>query len=216
LQQGLNGYAGAADTYINSDAPDTNYGASAELDVRTNDTMATLLYFDLTSQIPAGVTIQSATLSVYAYQRVPSTASLTARLYRMLRAWNVNETTWNSATLAETWGLPGANDTVSDRSDTPTVSATWNSTGLKTFNVTNPVQTWYADPASNRGVVIKGYGTAGRLFRQRSSEFATIAMRPKLVIVYTTAAQREVWNRDDWMLALAPRKGPAGSAGFLP
>ncbi|MBI4671713.1 MAG: DNRLRE domain-containing protein, partial [Chloroflexi bacterium] len=185
LQQGLNAYTGAADTFMDTDAPDTNYGDSAELDLRAKDSMAALLYFDLADQLPPNANIIGATLSLYVYEYgPPGSGAMTADGYQMLRAWKEDQATWKMATNTAAWAKPGANGIGSDRRGESSTWANWHKPRWKSLNVTQLVREWYAAPARNRGVIIKGYGATGLLSRIYSSEYAVIARRPKLVITY--------------------------------
>jgi hypothetical protein len=184
LQQSVAGYWGASDTFINIADPSKNYGPNAYLQVRSNDTMASLIRFSLVGKIPTGAVITSAKLWVYAYLRSPSTATLTARVYRVYRGWTYNQATWLLAKTGVPWAIAGCNNTSSDRTATQTASATWSSTGWKMFSINSLGAVWYGTPSKNQGVVIKGYGTVGQLFQLCSSDHPTVSLRPKLVISY--------------------------------
>ena len=183
LQQGWNGYEGVQDAYISSWTPDQNYGDQAALYVRSNDLLSVMLRFDL-STIPADADIESAMLSLWAYQNTNSNL-LVADVFSVLRPWTVTETTWLSATLASPWTAPGANGIDSDRS---AVSA--DVQGLDsynhwyTFTVSALVETWVRDAQSNNGMIIKGRQGDAVQYSLWSSEALNSALRPFLMITY--------------------------------
>jgi len=182
LQPGVNGYAGLTDSYISAWAPTTNYAASANLVLRPNDVIASLLRFDL-SGIPAGSSVLSATLEIHSLSRSNS-AGLTANLYRLLRPWTPGQVTWSRADLTTPWSQVGANG-ATDRADTATSSqwvgalSTWYS-----FDVTALARLWVATPASNQGVIIKAAGASAVQYAFASSRYATPALRPRLLLRY--------------------------------
>jgi len=183
LQPGVNRYTGFSDSYISSVAPTRNFGTAYDLVVRGNDTMDSLLRFDLAS-LPAEARVITATLELYSVKRT-GTAALTVSVYPLIRPWDRGETTWNQATAAVAWGQPGVNCPITDRFPTPAANqmvnrvATW-----YRFNVTDAARAWVADPASNQGLVLKGYGDSATQYTFASSRYPTVGQRPKLVIQY--------------------------------
>jgi len=67
LQNGLNGYAGTTDAWLDASQSRDNYGGAPDLQIRWNDGRddCVVLKFDLTGQIPPGAAILSSTLSLY-------------------------------------------------------------------------------------------------------------------------------------------------------
>ena len=67
LQDGLNGYAGTTDSWLDASQVRDNYGGAPDLHIRWNNGRddCVVLKFDLTGQIPQGAAILSATLSLY-------------------------------------------------------------------------------------------------------------------------------------------------------
>lgn len=184
LQRGLNGYTGAVDTWINGWSVDSNYGSDTRLIVRSDDWMASLLKFDL-SALPANAYVTSAALQVYIEGRSNSyTVDVSA--YKMRREWLAGQATWKQARTNQPWGAPGANDTTVDRDGTPADHQLFASTGVwMSFDVTDMVREWAANPAANYGLVLKGAkGGAGVEYRLASGEYSNASLRPKLVIHY--------------------------------
>src|SRR4051812_1228344 len=85
FQQGVNGYAGTQDTYVSQSAPDSAFGNASfmdvDLDASTNSgnqpTQGLLRFENIfgtgASQVPAGSTITSATLTLYTGTDISST-----------------------------------------------------------------------------------------------------------------------------------------------
>jgi hypothetical protein len=67
LQNGLNGYAGTTDAWLDASQTRDNYGGAPDLHIRWYNGRddCVVLRFDLTGQIPQGAAILSATLSLY-------------------------------------------------------------------------------------------------------------------------------------------------------
>ena len=118
LRQGVNGYTGATDTWINSFAPADNHGTSAGLEIRGAGQSSSLFHFDMV-QLPIGATITHATLELNANLRNNDPAVEVAA-FGLLRPWNPNTATWEQAAPGAPWGGPGATAGGVDRSNSPT------------------------------------------------------------------------------------------------
>ncbi len=178
LQQGLNGYSGAADSYIDSKNATTNYNTSTTLAINDNskDTDEALLSWNL-----SGVTgtVQSASITVY----VTTASTVTYDVYALSRAWNASQVTDQVAESGQYWensGAAGSNDYNS------TLLGTLNSTttGFATITLNAAgiavVQGWINSPSSNYGFIIEGASSG--LLDFASSKYATVADRPMLAI----------------------------------
>lgn len=144
FRQGVNGYAGAIDTYIEPANPNTNRSAATPLIVDLSPLTQTLMRFDDifgfgTGQIPPGATIQSATLTI----NVTNETQVGARLHRMLQTWSSTDT-WNSL-------VGGVQADNVEALDTPDVTLTVVPTGTQVVTVTNSLQAWSDQPATNFG-----------------------------------------------------------------
>ncbi len=183
FQQGVNGYSGAADTKIRSDAATTNYGADPVLEIDGSPDYAALLRFDLSS-IPAGKTITSVSLSV----NVTDVSSQPYEIYAMRRSWSESSATWNQASSGVAWSTVGANNTSTDRENTVLGALSSSSTGVRTFTFNASgvakVQAWVNTPSSNHGFVIQDYVNNTDGLDISSKENGTAANRPKLTVTY--------------------------------
>jgi disaggregatase-related protein/fibronectin type III domain protein/TGF-beta propeptide len=184
FQQGLNGYTGVADTWINSYDPNLNFNGEIKLSVLGYEDIKALVRFDLSS-IPVGTTITSATLSLYNYAHYASATGGALSVYPVSRPWVESEATWNRYAASGTWTAPGM-QAGTDYSISPSTSITIDtSTDVwRTFDVTAIVQDWLNGTRPNNGFVVRS-PTNGVKPLFYSSGFTTDpSLRPKLKISY--------------------------------
>jgi hypothetical protein len=207
-----------------------NYGVSDTVSVGETNSVAgdprhALIKFDLSS-IPAGATINSATLSLYATIDASSNAD-TFRVYRLKRAWvegtrnAANDSpatgvTWERYDTTNSWqtlGGTGANDidTSSIGSRAFTAAETLNE--FKDFPLTAAVK---EDLDLGNGWLIGFDGSAAagnNRYLFASSDNATAANRPKLVVDYTEAvAGQPMQRRSEYIPGM--RQTRPGRIGF--
>lgn len=186
LQEGVAGYSGTADAYMDNWNPDTNYGDRDWLMVTAAENRAALIRFELSGYVPQGAIIRHATLELYAWER---NRELTERIgaYLVRRYWTEEDATWNRATVGQYWGSPGCNDLVTDRdpaaSDIVSVFAAEQWYG---FNVTGMVQRWVDDAGANYGLLLKGINEGQPIeYMFLSSDGGQTTLHPILRIEYT-------------------------------
>ncbi len=184
LQQGVAGYTGCTDTRITSWFPDKNFGDDFELILGESGLIRSLIRFDVTS-IPFNAYIEEALLSVEVSNYMKGQAHLEIPVYPVIRGWKQMQATWNRATTTQLWGLPGCDDTYTDRSPIYEDVQTIKSTGWYTWNVTSAARLWVYDDFSNEGVIF------GQLNPEVSgeadvfsAEYAGPKQRPRLTIKY--------------------------------
>lgn len=183
LQQGLNGYAGTADTYLNAWSRTSNYGYASYLAVRTQDAMASLLRFDLAGVLPPGALVERARLELWVLFQ-SNASGLQASVYEVRRPWAEWEATWDLARLGQPWEAAGCNGP-SDRAQTPADSGAWTAQGIWVgFEVGPLVQGWVDAPEANHGIVIRGTGNTAVQYNVASSSYPEAGKRPRLVIWY--------------------------------
>jgi dienelactone hydrolase len=188
LQYGVGGFTGAADTFLSSWAPTTNYGAGNVLSVRSPNGFNSLLRFNL-SQVPVQALeggIHGAALSLY-IQSDGNGNEMTIDGYRLNRPWNELQATWNDAANGQPWGAPGANATPGDRESAALDSREFLGEGKRLgLDLTGAVAGWVANPASNYGVALRSASRAVQ-YDFASAENADASRRPKLLVVYPLA-----------------------------
>lgn len=157
---------------------------------------AIVMKFDLTD-IPAGVTISSATLNLYLFSSDPSgdptytvtahaivnknpaVASATGYTYDGVNGWTPNACCYD--------GIPLAQADIGPAVDSRSVDKT---PGFKQWDVTSIVQDWFASPGTNLGLLVNSDPSklADRWRFFSSSEHPDVSQRPYLEVVYTVAS----------------------------
>lgn len=124
----------------------------------------TLIRFDL-STVPAGATVVSATFSIYLYS---GDAGHTVNLYRSSANWAETSVTWNNYGGYE-----------------PAVLGSFSTaTGWRQVDVTELVRGWVAGTWPNYGLLLDDPAATGSA-TYRSSEYGTVAQRPRLQLCYS-------------------------------
>ncbi len=186
FQQGLNSYAGALDTKIKSDAPTTNFGSTADIEIDGSPDYGALLYWDVSS-IPSGSIVTAVDITVNAFN--PSANEY--EFYESKRAWTEGGATWQVYDTGLSWQTAGAAGS-NDRGSTALGGLSAPSTGFRTAALNASgiavVQGWVNSPSSNLGFVLQDYSDSnsdGIDFYTR--ETATVGDRPMLSITYLPA-----------------------------
>jgi len=209
LQDGLNGYTGASDTYLDGTAPTTVRGASNPLyldPVNYNPLVRFAIFQSEGGPVPDGAVLQSATLQLYK-QSYDDTLQLNA----LLKPWVEGQATWNLAQTGTSWSVAGAAGAgsdyvgVADDSLTPSFNPGW-----VAFDVTSRVQQWAGNSSSNYGWRLSQATPGGNLKSFYSSEYTTDqTLRPKLTVVYSGGSS----NTPPSVTLLTPANGATTSLG---
>jgi hypothetical protein len=178
LQDGIDGYAGTADTYVwsltteqgNAKGTETTFVADYN---SGTDERYSLLKFDLSS-IPSNATIVGCDLYLYI-----DVEGQFFELRKMYQAWD------ESSTYTSLGGLPAFDDV--DAASVADARHGNYDTIAGTVQIKVPVATvqdWVDGSVTNQGWVVYGTTNADGL-QFRSRQHATAADRPKLVVRYT-------------------------------
>jgi len=182
--------------------------------------------FDIADNIPAGSTINSATLSLHLSQTRPGTQ--TVELHRLSADWGegtsnangspgqgapatTNDATWVYRFYSTaTWANPGG-DFVTTVSASTSVGSfgfyTWGSTAQMVADV----QSWLDNPTSSFGWIVLGNeSSSGTAKRFDTKENATEVNRPTLTIDYTSPSAASTF-----MVSGFPSPVTAGVAGTV-
>ena len=194
LQQGVAGYAGTQDTWINAwepDEPQRPYVArTGVLKLKGSNAWSVLVKFDLEGQVPAGAQILQAELVFYV-EGGTRIRALDVAAYRLLRAWNLDWATWRRPAPGQLWSVAGADGPNQDRVQEPDDTITMLHRAVyRGFDVTDSVRLWLADPAKNYGWLLKGVSASTGEFNLLSSLWgsAEIQLRPVLRIDYNACS----------------------------
>ena len=166
------------DSWLDENNPTTNHGTAALLGIgyrsATSKISRGIFQFDLTG-IPQGSTINSATFSIYATGTDEGeSGNRTYEVHYVTQSWDESTVTWSNQ--------PTFDATVED-----SVVVTANTTGFKTFSsMATVVQEWLDGDQTNYGIVVKvNNETLAPSMNYATSDNATAANRPKLVVNYT-------------------------------
>lgn len=187
-----NGTSGV-DAYLLSTSANSNYGNSADMAVgesnnATNRYTRSLVKFDL-SNLPADATITSATLSLWTSADL-SGNDATYSIYRLKKAFNETQATWNNAATGAPWQTPGAAG-VEDRETTAIGSALiLNNEPLNTEKKivleASKIQEMFNGTFTNNGFIITANTELNNRFNFKTSDTTSASQRPMLVIQYTS------------------------------
>jgi hypothetical protein len=194
LRQGVNGYTGFEDTYIDAFTGNErrNYSREDFLWVgppNTSTYAKGILIRANLSMLPPGTVIEDATLTLY--QTSGSSNRITGKGYGVLHDWVVSQTTWISATQSIPWSTVGCGAPGTDRATDPStqrmIFPTWGEPTRYPFDFTglrDLVQQWVNNPDANEGLVILSDDDTSATFKFGSSENAVESSRPRLTIRY--------------------------------
>lgn len=199
LKHGVNNYYGSTDTFINSQAQSQNYGTETYMELymyNHNPRRSGLIKFDITGQIPPNATIDSATLSLYLYEKVNFTSGdwMYIAPFRVghHRHWVETEATWLMSRSGMYWATPGCEGWQhGDRQEHPDCSPILITHGSPFtyyhFDVTPGVQEWYSGAANNNGWLMRvtSHDGGNDGLRFYTKEYFAVGGRPYLTINYT-------------------------------
>ncbi len=178
------------DAYLSAANPNTNYN-DAVLGIgepigSTGDNYRSPIKFDQSS-LPSAAIISSAVLSVWLSQAGNAIASnnRTGRVYRLKRAWVETQVTWNSYSTGNPWQTAGGFGALDcEQTDIGTCAfATTDANGSQHDFALTP--TTKAGLDLGNGWLLKVDTETNDLYQLHSSDSATPANRPKLVVTYT-------------------------------
>ena len=205
LQYGANNYTGSIDDWINAfSGADINRGTNSDLDIRSADTDRALIRFAIFASeggpVPNGVTITSATLSLYEYHGPDAVIQAT----RLLRNWTETGATWNTTGTGTAWTVPGAGgvgtDVVSSADGQGSIAnADANNCTAAPFpavcwlniDVTSGVRAFSSGTTNNGWLITQVSSSIPANYKDfNSKDNANFpALRPKLTITYQSTTQ---------------------------
>ena len=191
-------YTGTTDVILAEDAnANANLGGAENLETyfETEERRSSLLRWDL-SGLPAGITVENATLELYRYSGDAASA-MDIVLYRVTRSWTegTGDDFWvgpgyvpNGATRttydgSNSWTTPGGDfdATVVDQITLP--AGTGN--GWIALDVTAAVRAWVEDGLPNYGLLLRPLSGQWTYHYFYSRNYGTDGRRPRLTVTYT-------------------------------
>ncbi|MEM6395007.1 MAG: DNRLRE domain-containing protein [Bacteroidota bacterium] len=174
-------YTDAEDTYLLISDPDEIQGTSLFVAADNDPTEHAAVQFRniigaAPGQIPTGVTVTSAVLSLGVYN--PGSPADDLEIARILGPWDASTATWNNFTLNGNTEGGIQRDGVEA---TPTLRAFSSDAARQHIDVTEDVQAW-VDGLANHGWAIFNPSDNGASFY--SSEATVVDIRPSLIISY--------------------------------
>ncbi len=182
-RQGVNGYQGASDTYIDQWSSNSNYGSAQVLRSRSSKPQRALIQFQGIG-LPVNATLDRAYLQIYSLSR-SNDANFYTRAFDMNTPWDAKQATWYKATASSNWKKAG----LGENTDyvTPYVDFTFEHSGVGRWvqlDVTTAVRRWLQNPNSNHGLLIDIYSTADVAVDFASSDYPDAKYRPQLILEY--------------------------------
>lgn len=117
FQQGIDGYSGCEDTYLDNRFQTANYGDSEAIHVSADyfgyNIARGLLRFDLSGELPAwpdpGVVFSYARVSLYCYDTRVNGEPLCCMMAGIWKGWEEHDSSWNRFDVSEDldWDAPG-------------------------------------------------------------------------------------------------------------
>ncbi|MBM3187298.1 MAG: DNRLRE domain-containing protein [Chloroflexi bacterium] len=186
-RQGVDGFTGWRDTYISKAEPVRNHESEGRLVVWAGGDMRSSTLIRVALPPMEDAVVLHATLSLYA-MRHTNTAGVDLTAYPLSRPWTSEQASWLQARVGEYWAAAGAQSVGNDRSGEPTATMHIENCSTverwHTFDVTEMVARWAADPEANHGLIIEGPAHISKGTTFASADHVFEWMRPLLVVRY--------------------------------
>lgn len=183
----------SADTYLQQGSPTINHGTEVFLAVGfypADDIQRSLVQFDL-STIPAGATIESATLDLTLDGNF-TTVAYTTYIYQVLVPWTELGATWDTEDGTTAWNSPGCGGIGTDRKSVASgsVGVDASTVGIVSIPLSvSDIQSWVDGSLTNNGIIIVASDeTDQTMIRWDSTQNGIQANDPSLVVTYSTSS----------------------------
>jgi len=186
FQQGVDGYAGAQDTYLYQGDPVHRYCSQALLNVGYRQQYAGLLRLDVSS-LPVTTDVRRAVLRLHAAGWWEDGHNIDLGAYVISRTVDVCQATWAEAQTGQPWVAGGCNDVHVDRRETPEASVT--TAGVHRWyelDVTQAVRGWVSGALPNNGLLLRSLSSDAQVLLFASSDYSEPTLRPQLIVTYLT------------------------------
>lgn len=184
LKQGIDGYQGCTDTYLDSSAPSTNYGNTSYKHVNSDPGVNMAVRFELPEAL-ANRQIDTAVLTLYCWTVSGTPAEGDEfQLYELTESWDENTADWEHRDEATEWLVHGGTYALPAVAATPIQSSSF----YPAFNITDMVRKWVDQPGDNNGLILVNPSSAATGIK--ASEYNEYG-RPSLVISYSQSVTCE-------------------------
>jgi photosystem II stability/assembly factor-like uncharacterized protein len=178
------------DTFINEWDADRSYYNLEIMHIRTAGVESPLVRFDISEAVPANAEVSLSYLGLYT---VADSYPMTAKIYRLLRPWVEQQTTWQQAANGASWqtaGAKGPQDQAQTATDEQTLakSSTDGSCGDRNatwFDITTDINDFANGRAQNYGWVLRGDAGAQISYSLASSQHRNPDCLPEIYFEYT-------------------------------
>ena len=192
LQNGLDDYQGAADTFLTIWGEDgrTPHGGDEHLWVRYTGGREfdnALLRFEMPSWLREDASMHEARLAMYVIMSFTE-ADFTIGAYRLLQPWNPDTAVWYERDVDTPWGKPGALEPGVDYDPQPldilTIPDSPRNAWLE-WDISDAAAYWADHPDENYGILLKGLNARRDITAYSSDYNGDPAQRPKLLVDFT-------------------------------
>lgn len=205
LQDGLGGYSGTRDTFLDgyqTTFPKGNEDRLNSIANLYNPLVRFAIFSDEGGPVPKGSTVTYAALAVYK----SSFYDYSYRAHPLLVNWVENKATWIRAADGIPWNAPGAAGIGTDyaANGSPAALTGWNPEWV-VLDVTDSVQSMSLGQQSNFGWQLLGNGVNYHKFFRASEYAADRTQRPKLIL--------QIGNKRPSVSLKAPKRGARYTIG---
>lgn len=195
LQNGVNNYNGCADTYLNEEETQNNFGMAQILNIQKKDgeEYRILIRYDL-SHIQNVSMVNKAELKLYCESDNEFEES-TLNVSFANSAWIENETNWINTSESEQWDSEGGDigDKITTVKVEKVIAGKW-----ITFDVSKAINKFFKDPKKNFGIFITSESKEKISFYGSNIEFKNF--RPTLYIDAPVALKKGIVTKNSNLL----------------
>ena len=178
LKQGVDGYTGCRDAYLDYDDPDGNYGGTPYKHVLNDPKCNFVISFDLPSEVMAKKILE-AKIVFYCWSVSNWQPDQYLDLYRIIEDWDEGSATWNERSSGNKWTTAGGTFDASPLGYSLIPSHSY----YPEIDITDLVQQWADGGQENYGVILVNDTAVDTGIK--ASEYSEYG-RPYLEITYTS------------------------------
>lgn len=177
LKQGVAGYQGCRDTYLDSGSPGVNFGNTLYKNIGALPQTAMAIQFDLPETL-MNKSVHQARLKLYCWSVSNFFQDSVFKLYPLAEPWDENSATWVIRNSAQSWASSGGTREGSPICQVPIQNQAF----YPEFDVTQIVQQWALGTRPNNGLIL--VNDSRTVTGIKASEYSEYG-RPSLEIRYS-------------------------------